>query len=670
MHNSLFRSLVALSILLPTTVSGQNRNAPALIQANFNNPKVDALGNRWDVHSYGQIQYGQNNTFSGAGVMTVNGSSFSSRAQKMTADGTEYYISGTTAGLSITRRVKIDIKNSAVRFVDIFQNPTGAPITANIIYQTSMGRSQLQQTISETGTMVGGTLDEKAGGMIGFANPSQSSGQMSIVWDLASPRSKVKPSIRNESNYRYYFTYNFVVPPQKSKAILHGLAQRNFLTAPDAKGLKTLFKPFRSRNWTRDLPADIRKMLVNSSGSAFGDWAAGDALAALDALDVDRGAFDILAVGQKTRLRGTTICNGITVKSKYGDTFVEWERVAAILGQAHASETSAVLLRDGQVFQGSVEFEALQFNMNSGISVALAAPQLDRLITHVSPQDGLPPAGVFALLETVHGTRLALAKNEAHSLAVITPWGERTLVWDDIVQMQAAETGLGYRFKLQDGSQLFGYLQQGDISVNTLAFGSLDFNASEIRRIVPATKEANEDDSLDESALPYVSLSGDNVLVGQVDQSHLNFVLSGQPVPVPLTQIRYMRNLLEEYDGPPVGVTPPMFELELWDGGIMNGTLADRVLPVRAGNQVYHVRADNILEMHRPTPVVPESLRRSIAEQIRDLGNDEYQKRETATNALIELGQLAKQQLNNALGQTSDTEVRRRLEKILSEIDG
>ena len=48
------------------------------------------------------------------------------------------------AGLEVTRRVKVDLKAAAVRYVETFRNPTSAPITARITLKTSLGRSQGQ----------------------------------------------------------------------------------------------------------------------------------------------------------------------------------------------------------------------------------------------------------------------------------------------------------------------------------------------------------------------------------------------------------------------------------------------------------------------------------------------------------------------------------------------
>ena len=53
---------------------------------------------------------------------------------------------------------------------------------------------------------------------------------------------------------------------------------------------------------------------------------------------------------------------------------------------------------------------------------------------------------------------------------------------------------------------------------------------------------------------------------------------------------------------------------------------------------------------------------------IRDLGDPEYETRESASRALAELGYLAKFPMDVAFRRVSDPEVRRRLRKLLDEL--
>ena len=62
-------------------------------------------------------------------------------------------------------------------------------------------------------------------------------------------------------------------------------------------------------------------------------------------------------------------------------------------------------------------------------------------------------------------------------------------------------------------------------------------------------------------------------------------------------------------------------------------------------------------------------MRLKIAGLIRDLGNDDWEKREAATQALGQLGFMAKPLLEETLKTTPDPEVRRRVEQLIDGLE-
>ncbi|GAG05526.1 unnamed protein product, partial [marine sediment metagenome] len=58
-----------------------------------------------------------------------------------------------------------------------------------------------------------------------------------------------------------------------------------------------------------------------------------------------------------------------------------------------------------------------------------------------------------------------------------------------------------------------------------------------------------------------------------------------------------------------------------------------------------------------------------IALLIRGLGHPDWQKRKEATDELARLGYMAKSQIEEARRQTTDAEVRRRLEDLINGLD-
>ena len=99
--------------------------------------------------------------------------------------------------------------------------------------------------------------------------------------------------------------YPVTIPAGGRIALMHTVAQRRFQSQPTPQNISAQFDRYTSRDWVRDLPGDIRRVIVNvplaQVVQGFGD--AGGALD-LATLDVDAGALDVLAMGDATRVQG------------------------------------------------------------------------------------------------------------------------------------------------------------------------------------------------------------------------------------------------------------------------------------------------------------------------------------------------------------------------------
>ncbi len=649
---------VAWTAVWPASAAQQK-----LVPANFGS-KTDSQGFIWDINTYGAIGNGTNSCFSHSAMLTVNNNSFSTpQSRLMTADGSEYVLTRQMSGLEVTRRVKVDLKAAAVRYVEMFRNPTSAPITAGVMLQTHMGRGPGTALVTDTGAPAGTTLGQKDSGLILIGNAAQ--GQLSVLFHLGGPRSKIKPSIQNQQNYQFHFNYNVTVPAGKTVSIMHGVAQRRLAAIPNAKAAGELFKSFNGRDWTRDLPRAVRRSIVNLGKTSFGGWGDRKALVSLESLGVERQAADVLAVGDQTKLHGTVACNGFQIATDYGDLKLPLEKIAAIVGEKRTGATGRVFLVDGQVLSGSITVEDLSFTLNSGLKLDLTPETVDRLVMRAGPEDGKPADEVVAILETVEGDRLALLKGDDQTLGATTPWGRRPIPLGDIERISATEQKVGHRLLLKDGSRLFAFLDGSILSLKTFYFGTQKFSPLRVRGLTAAHMRS-EEDSPDEIAAAHVLLAGDNVLIGRIDLPSIHFLTSDHKIPVPPNQIRVLRNVTgESNDDTRKGA---WFEAQLWDGGVVAGALGELVVPVRCSDRVAEVPMRDILEVHLPTPTVPDSMRSKIAQFIRDLAHPQYSKRKAAKEALTELGHLPKLQLDEALRTTSDPEVRRSVEALLEEL--
>jgi hypothetical protein len=660
--------LIAAAISLPTAADAQQ---PALVPAQFApfHPMTDSQGFLWDLDQMGRIMNGTDSAFSQSFSMLINNGQFQPTSSLMTANGCEVILQGSSMlpGLQVTRRCRVEAKSAGARFVDVFTNLGTTPLQFNVSIFLNCGNGQWQAAISDSGKTNPATLDKKETGVLLY-NPSQN-GCVSVALCLAGQNSKVRPTIQPTNNGQpIMFSYAVNVPPRKTAAILYGAAQCRVEEQPDAKGVASQLKPFSGSAWVEDLPAEIRRAIVNfgSFGTDFqwDDVGIGKVIARLEK---NTGPSDILAFGAGTRLKGKAACTGFSLETRFGALKTPLDKVVAVAGARDHSGRAVVLYRDGQALTGKLRVENFVFTLNSGVQIEAAGDHLERLYMRASYSDtGANSAAAGdrgAMLQTTEGERLALAATGKEMMSLASPWGRFEFPLDELAWVSAINDPPGHRAVLRDGTRLFGYVTGGPMKLPTRNFGMQTFSPQEVQAIRGFQDKDVVDDPLQRGE-PCVVLSGDNLLIGRVDLPTLHIVSSGQKIAVPPGQIRKFR----AEEGGPQG-EPTTYDVELWDGSKLSGKLAEDTLPVRRGETTRQVPARDVVEIFVPSPILSPAIKNRIAELIGDLGSSEFPKRKAARAALVEMGALAKPQLEDAFQHTSDAEVRRSSHLILDEIN-
>ncbi len=661
------RRIVAImcsaAIVLAAAGTGTASSGTGLVPAQLQE-KTDSQGFRWDVERTGKINSGTNYVYSGAMWLQVNGNTFQSQQQMMKSDGSEYvFTSVANNNIEVTRRVKVDTRECGVRYVESFKNTGSSAATVAFSIGLQLN-SRAQNVVTSSGT-AGSVLGPKDVGIAIF--PRQGNNYPATFLCLARAKSKIKPAVTNQSNYSFSFQYSLPVPAGKTVSVVHTIAQRNLMAPPDAKTMAKLFNPFLSRKWVRDVPGDIRRTFVNYRGGYFSAGGGGPVIS-FEELGVERGASDVLAMGDETRIHGTATCSEISVETVFGRKAVPLETIAAIVGKGSNLGKSRIYLRDGQIFSGTLELKDLKLSMSSGLVIQLRAESLGMLVMKESPEDLKPLPEVRAFVETFEGDRLAITGEISPLLRVTTPWGSRDVGIETMRWLSSGEGKPRRLVSMRDLSRFHAFLEEAGVSVPTLSFGSQKMQTNDIRSFTCVETRGPKDDDDDEVIQPHVVLGGGNLLIGRLDLSVLEFSIMNETVPVPPDQIKIMQNLsAEEGDG---DVTKnPIFQSELWGGDTITGSLKKMVLPVRTGGGVWQVPVADVMILRVPSPTVPESLRDKIALLIRALGHPDWQKRREATDELARLGYMAKSQMEEAKRQTTDAEVKRRLEDLINGLD-
>lgn len=638
--------------------AGQSQS---LVPANFNQI-TDSQGFIWDVNQSGAMNNGTNYAFSNALVLRVDGNNFYSQQPMMTADGKEFVLSQNMGALQVARQISVDSKNGAIRYVEVLTNPTGADIASSISLQTRFN-NRVQNVVTSGGAIVQGGLGKNEVGVLAIHQPNGN--RPSLLFWLNGRSSKVQPQIQVNNNYEMYVTYAVTVPAGKSVAIMHGMAQRYVQGMQQPKQLDKLFKSFRPRRWARDLPADVRKSLLNAQAGWDGVALNATLDKLLSDLGITRGTADILAIGGETRLLGSATCQQVRIDTSFGGVQASIDDVAAIIGPRHGG-VARVLMRNGQSFAGKVVLDSLRFTTRSGLEMDLSVEGIDHLVMHEALKKDGPNPEAVAYLDTYRGERLALADSPELKLRFVTPWGPVSVGLNELLWLRMTEEAdPGCIVALRNGSRFFGYRIDQPMTVVTKTFAAQSIQPSEVRSLVTVGSSQSADESVDVYE-PHALLYGENRLVGRIDLANLHFIVGNEVIPVAPAQIRQLRNLS---DGDLVLPGDPLrFKAELWGGGEVAGELREQLLPLRMDDAVFQVPVGDVVEVNVPTPHVSESMMARIADNIRQLGADEWEVRETATRELRSLGFMAKQQLEEALTRATDPEVRKRVRNLLDEL--
>ena len=112
----------------------------------------DGAGFRWDIGSGGVVNDGTNDAYDGGMQLQVNGSSFSCGSSgRLSEDGREVETGPWVTGvLRVHRRIYVDPKIGYCRWIDIFENTSGAAQTVSLRYYSNLGGS-VRLTLTTSG---------------------------------------------------------------------------------------------------------------------------------------------------------------------------------------------------------------------------------------------------------------------------------------------------------------------------------------------------------------------------------------------------------------------------------------------------------------------------------------------------------------------------------------
>jgi len=492
-----------------------------------------------------------------------------------------------------------------------------------------------------------------------------------------SPGAGFRPKVLS-NQHSIYFNYQITVPPGMTTVLMHSMSQCPQQGTITAAGIKNLLKDSTLQNLYKSVPRSLRGRIANYSNS--GDFGNLSMLSSttVEGLGIIRAKNDVVAYGESSRVYGAASCGELKLATGYGEALIPFEKVAALVGENNGLRSeSRVFLRDGQVYTGKATAADMRIVIAVGSKMTLQVETLDRLVRSETAGEGKWGEGVTAVLETYAGDRIAISDGADLMLDAVTPWGPINFSLDDVLWISPPEDeGVGHRIEFKDGSRFFAYLNRTQLKVKSELFGDLELDSGQLRSVVTGGMMAKirEREKAGQFAFggrevllqPHINLAGGQRIIGRIAAPTISAVANANVIEILPQNIRRMQSMRGEVGSNPSQSAP--FRIDIWGGSLIVGQLKERILPVMVRDQTWKIPLGDILEVVSPVPRISDETRQQITTLIRDLGHEEWEMRESATDALREFGYLAKALLQENLRLTPDPESRRRSEELLNEI--
>ncbi len=630
--------------------------------------RTDSKGNSWDIGPDGAIGRVGGTMVNHGLVLVINGEGFVPFQPLMSPDGGEFVLFGmplaSLPGLEVQRRIRLDEVTGILRYVDFFYNGSASGVTVDISLKTNFS-GNYQTFLTERGSTEPLLLDNDESSIVVLPGAGQSA--RAFLFSLAEQGSEVRPSISAQNRYGLTFQYRLELEAGETGALLHSASQVPIPQAFDHRSLSSLFAESDFSSLIGGIEEDWLPYLRNINVSP--EFAVDDGKGGVNALGVERGVRDVLAIGSKTRLIGTAESGDVQISGLYGEAIMPLSELAAIVGQnGKTTQVPRLILRDGQIFSGVVNAPGLTFAQTGGGKLQLEVSSLDRLVLGAADQDVSWKESAIGLIETHHGDRLRITDASALKLTGVTPWGQLPISLKNVVWLgQSLGDIAGYEVEMLDGTHCRVFLEGDEVEVETPAFASFALKLNQLKRVFSVNERVADGRKSDSGLKAVVYVKGNQTLVGDIGNTSLPIVSEGVLVETARDDVRRIERLSDKAlsaGGMPEDA--PLFEIERWDGGVIIGFLRLDVLSLRVGGQNWQIPISDIEKINTPRPLPAPDAVSAIKNIVRLLGARDWATREKATRDLGAYGYLAWPVLQQELAASNDPEVSRRLERVLS----
>lgn len=603
----------------------------------FNHTLSDAKGYRWDIQNYGTVYQGTNYAYSNGLYLYVHGSNFYAGTGWANKAGDEVEIGpwNWQNQVHVHRRIKVYKDVPLARWLDIFENTSAGDVTVAVRVYTYT-RANIQRVATSTGKSAFGPKDWAL-----VTHSPSGNNPPALLHVVCGKHAKLRPRVQLQQAYVNVY-YDLVVPRGKT-AILCYFESQDF----SFDGHVNALRRFSPQRYLRDLPAAVRKLIVN-----FADAAGG----LPEDISFERQeSADTVILRSGDPIYGTIGNDAFAIDAVFGKLTVPAARVLGMSGESALDEKVRVVLTDGQVVCGRLSGQRLRLTLPAGGTLQIPFERISQWSYRISksrPED-VPFAGPFITLRS--GDHLALA-GESVKLTFQTRHGTVDLDGAHLLSLELDNPGHSvHRAVFRNGSRLAGFVGPKTIGAQLRLGLPLEVPREMVRRLVFA---AEEEETLH---VARAALTNGDELLGELVEAELAMETEYGPIHVKPTTVKAI-SLSQTHQGQGV--------LHLWDGSVLRGQMKqdEFTFQITPGPRL-KLSLGHCVEIVRSHALPPQIIIDKVNRLVARLGAESYKDRQEATEALVKLGGGIVPLLRKHL-HSKDPEVRQRVEDIIEKLGG
>ncbi len=497
----------------------------------------DDRGSEWDIQPDGTIGDGGNDLFDTGGQLTVGDRQFApGAAAQMDPTTNELVFSPMqVSGVSVSRRVGCNAKQSYIRYTEILENKSANPVKMTVRINFNMGGSvQSAQLLVD---------EKKSKQPIGMVIGDQSNCFAHIG---AGRGSKLLPRYQTEQgggdNVDVF--WDVEIPAKKSVAVTH-LVVRRGSTAEAAKVLEEVSE----KDIIKEMSPDIASKLANFRQ---GERIIGDE-------ELLRGElFDVIELRGGDQYKGTIKQETFKLKTFYGMVDLPADKIISEFTAGQFRPRQLLVTRDGEIFGGQLDGDTIKLELSNGQITSVPLSQISRM-GYRKRADEPEEIKFDKPFVSLRGGDRMIVSMPTSPIMVATRYGNVSLKPEAIaVVIFASDEHAVHEIQLTDGSKFVGIVTGESFPMKLASGQDVNFPASSLRRLQLAAH--NDDLDADTATL---NLTTADQLVGKI-AGELKLQTAFDTLTVNGGEIRTIQR--NKASGNDVQIT-------LWDGATLSGQL-------------------------------------------------------------------------------------------------